>query len=207
MGIDGEDELAQRRRERQNASAEFREERRFGTLSEHVGTGRAVTIRTHVPLESVHGYLLALSPQLALLHAFNDFEPDGYLVISVGDIAEVVSGDREQFWERVVTGEGLLEGLKLDASIDLTSFATALASIAGRHPDLALLTADDELFVGRFLAQDDKELQLHAIDHLGNWDGAVSRIAFDQLARIQFGTPYLRLFMKYAPPAPPLESK
>jgi len=205
--MDGDDELAERRRNRQNASAEFREEQRFSTLSQHVGSGRVVTIRTHVPLESVHGYLLALSPELALLHAFNDFEPDGYLVISVGDIAELASGDREQFWERVVTGEGLLDGLALDASIDLTSFATALVSIAKRYSDLAILTVDDDLFVGRLLGQDDKELQLHSVDHLGAWDGLPSRIAFDQIARIQFGTPYLRLFMKYAPAPPPLESK
>jgi hypothetical protein len=203
MSHDDEDELTKRRRQRDRQD-------RMLTLMRYAGTRRVVTIQTHVPAETITGYLLALSPALALVHAFDDFEPEGYSVTDVGVIADLVCGPGEQVWERIIVGEGSLDGLQLAPPLDLTSMASAITSILPHDRDLIVETWEDDdesmFYLGRVLAVEETELLMRCISSLGEWDAAATRIPFHRIARFQFATPYLRLFMKYAPDEPPQSS-
>jgi hypothetical protein len=202
MSHDDEDELAQRRRRREEER--IRQDRML-TLTRHTGTRRLVRIRTHVPAESYAGYLLALSPALALVHAFDGFQPDGYTVTDVGQIANLMCGPEEQVWERIIVGEALLDGLEF-APLDLTNMASAITSILPRHRDLVVETDDDDgestFHLGRVLAVEEKELLMRDLSRLGGWDATATRIPLDRIARFQFAKPNLRLLMKYAPDEP-----
>jgi len=204
MSHNDEDELTKRRRQREEERVQ---QDRMLTLTRHVGTRRLVKIRTHVPAETIVGYLLALSPALALVHQFEDFEPDGYAVTDVGVIAELACGPGEQLWERIIVGEGFLDGLQLAPPLNLTNMAAAITSIVPHSRDLIVETWDDDdestFYLGRVHAVEETALLMRCICHLGEWDAAATRIPFSRIARFQFATTYLRLFMKYAPDEPP----
>jgi hypothetical protein len=200
--MEPEDELAAQRRRRRFKDSP--EEDRFATLSEHVGTGRSVNLKTHCPDERVHGYILGLSREVVLMHTFADFDPNGYELIPVAEVAELRAGENERFWEGIVSAEGRLDGLRLDLELDLASLETAIAGVARRYPDISVECSDDTFVVGRVLGIADGELRVHSVDSLGQWDPQPERIRVDEIARLHFATPYLALFMKHCPPPPPL---
>ena len=57
-------------------------------LAAHVGTRKNVQIDRDLEGDpSVSGYVIAMGDELALVHTFDDFEPDGYMLIRL-DVGE-----------------------------------------------------------------------------------------------------------------------
>ncbi|MRG91019.1 hypothetical protein [Polyangium spumosum] len=156
---------------------------------------------------SLHGYLLGLGSELGLIHCFDDFEPDGYTLFRVEDVLAYERGPHEEHWDRMLTGEGLLGGLRLPFEVDLRGFPAALRSIQMHYADVIIECEDEgdsdgDFYLGRLLEIGEDTVLLHYVDALGRWDEAPTMIPVQRITKVQFDTPYLRRFMRYTAPFP-----
>ena len=127
-------------------------------LAPHVGTKQKICVERSFPSNPrLNGYLLALSADLGLMHCFDDFEPDGYTLFRLADVLEVCSDERERHWDRMLTAEGLLDGLNLTAEIDLSSLRAAIESI-DRHYHRMIIECemegedDEDFYIGTLVS-------------------------------------------------------
>ncbi len=80
-------------------------------LLTHLGTGKSLRVETRCTSnETLNGFLLGLSEQLGLMHCFHDFMPDGFTVFRLTDVMSIRSNEYERHWDRMLAGEGLLDG-------------------------------------------------------------------------------------------------
>lgn len=165
---------------------------------------------------SIRGFVLAVSDRLALLHKFNNFDPDGYTILRVDDTEQIEAGQSEAHWERMLRAEGLVGGLELPVTIDLTTLHSAIESIQASFEYMILNCDDDDdlrrwdWLAGHPLSMERDRLSFRHYDKLGRWHAEPAVISFDEITSIEFDNPYLNRFTRYLDndtPAPESEEE
>jgi hypothetical protein len=173
-------------------------------LAKLVGLPKKVQVTRGYPGETTHnGFVLGLGHDLVLLHQFHDFYPEGYTALRVADIKRVRSGEHERFWEAMLRCEGLMEGVGIPYEVPLDDFRSLLTALHGRGQHVIIecedrRTADyDDFFIGRIVCLDDEVVSIQCFDTLGKWDKEPCIIAYGDITKIQFDTPYINTMTKY----------
>jgi hypothetical protein len=172
-------------------------------LGSHLGTGKKIRITRRQPSEPrLNGYLLGLSSELGLMHTFDDFEPDGYTVFRSADVLGVRCGPYEQWWDHMFLSERLLAGLNMPHRIELSNMRSAILSIAAHYDQMIIECEDpdedvEDFYIGVVLKVGIRFLQFRHYDGLGYWAQKASSIPLDEITKVQFDTPYIRIFSKY----------
>lgn len=178
-------------------------------LQQHLGTGKKLRVETRCSChESLNGFLLGLSEQLGLMHCFHDFMPDGYTVFRLTDVTSIRSNEHERHWERMLASEGLLDGLHQNIQVDLNSMLTAIETISHQFQMMSIEVEApedgcEEFYIGQAVSWDADMVQFEEFDALGQWESESSIITPDEIAFIQFDTPYIKTFRKYLNGPPP----
>lgn len=143
---------------------------------------------------------IARSEELLLVHVFYDFYPDGYRIIRLEDIYDVIRDGSEMFFERIIGAEGVYVNLKAPARLNLTSWKTALESLRGRY-DYCILECDEEedFLIGRVMEIRDWELTFWYFDATGKWDDELDVVDYEDLTAISFDDNYTNTIIKYIP--------
>jgi len=172
-------------------------------LEKHLKTRKKIRLERRYPSNrNLNGYLLDISDVLGLMHCFDDFEPDGYTVFRVNDVTDVRSGKYERHWDRMLAGEDLLDGLKFDLRIDLTSMQSAIESIARECERLIIECEDrnedvEDFYIGQVVSIGGESVQFDHFDGLGRWEESAASIPLEEITLLQFETPYTHRFWKY----------
>jgi hypothetical protein len=173
-------------------------------LSKLVNLPKYAHVRRGYPGEPTHnGFVLGLGRDLVLLHQFHDFYAEGYTALRVADIKRVRSGEHERFWEEMLRGEGLMDRVGIPHDVPLDDFRSLLTTLHGRGQHVIIecedpRTADyDDFFIGRIVALDDETLSIRCFDSMGRWDDEPCIIAYGDITKIQFDTPYINTLTKY----------
>jgi hypothetical protein len=177
-------------------------------LARHLGTGMKIRIERNRPSNPrLNGYLLGLSEHLGLMHCFHDFMPDGYTVFRVSDVEKVRCGKYDRQFHEILSGEGLLEGLKVPLNLDLTGVRTAIETISEQF-GLMIVECEEQdeeeedFYIGKVASVDDDRLRFFHFDALGMWRKRASSIPCDEITLLQFETPYIQIFSRYLKNAP-----
>ena len=173
-------------------------------LSKLVGQPRKVHLTRGYPGEPTHnGFVLGLGRDLVLLHQFHDFHPEGYTALRISDIKRVRSGEHERFWEMMLRGEGIMDRVGIPYTVPLDDFHSLLSALQGQEKHVIVecenrRTADyDDFFIGRIITLDDEGVSIRCFDSMGSWDHKPCIIAFNDITKIQFDTPYINTISKY----------
>ena len=172
-------------------------------LLQYVGTKQKVQVRRRTPCEpTLNGFLLDSSPSLVLMHAFHDFMPDGYTVFRLEDVEGFRSGPYERHFENMLRAEGLLGGLDFAAQIDLSSMRSAIGSISECFENLIIECEDDDedtqdFYIGSLVLATFDCITFRDFDGYGYWEAEPAEIDIDDITKVQFDTPYIRVFSKY----------
>ena len=181
-----------------------------------VGTGKKVRLLRRQPSEPrLNGYILNMSNSLVLMHCFDDFEPDGYTICRIRDIVEMRHGPYEEWFDHMLRSESLVKGLKLHRRIDLSTWATAIQSIA-RHYNQMIVECEDaeeddeDFYIGELVTIKSRSIAFRDYDALGYWVQEPSVIKIAEITKVQFDCPYINIFSKYTregmPPEMPGEA-
>lgn len=173
-------------------------------LSKLVGQPKKLLVTRGFPREPTYnGFVLGLGRDLVLLHQFHDFYPEGFTALRVADIERVRSGEHERFWERMFRGEGVMGLLGISYSVPLDEFRSLLTALKemGKHVIIECESRetedDDNFFIGRVLALKDWSVSLLNFDPLGVWDDQPTVIAFGDITKVQFDTPYINTLSRH----------
>ena len=179
-------------------------------LEKVVGKRRKVSLTRGYPGEPTHnGFVLGLGLDLVLLHQFHDFFAEGYTALRVADIKRVHSGEHERFWEMMFQREGIMDRVGISYELPLDDFHSLLAALNGRCQYVIVECEDrkkaeyDDFIIGQIVAFDDDTVSVLHFDSLGTWNDVPSIIAFTDITKIQFDTPYLNTITKYLKEPPP----
>jgi len=176
-------------------------------LRPHVGTRKKIHIeRSRTRNPRLNGYLVALSDCLGMLHAFDDFEPDGYTIFRA-DVLSVESGSHERHWDRMLAGEGLLGALDREIAVDLTDLHSAITSLDSTFGRLIVECEDaesdlEDFYIGTVVRLSQRSLWFEHFDGLGVWASEPSEILLDEITLLQVETPYMERFWRYIDPRP-----
>jgi hypothetical protein len=181
-------------------------------LSSHINAGRYVHIERNRPSEPrLNGYLLASSYSfkdgkvtggLALMHPFDDFEPDGFTVIQIQDITAIQCGTRERLWDTMLRGESLLSALDRPPKIDLGGMKAVVESIASQFQYLIVHCEDlndriQDFYLGEPVSIDVDAIHFRCLNSLARWEDEPATIRLDEITKVEFETPYIKRFTKY----------
>ena len=178
----------------------------FARLQPHLNTRAKILVSRNRPSNPrISGYLLGLSEELALLHAFDDFEPDGYTIVRTADVVDVRSGPYERHWDRMLAGEGLLGGLDEAPALSLTDMRATLRAIQALELPLIVQCEDadsaiEDFYIGEIVGVEDTTLRFDHFDALGAWTLEPDAIELDEITMLQLATPYMRRFWRYLAP-------
>jgi hypothetical protein len=145
----------------------------FKRLSSHLQSGEKISLEICCSCQPIlNGYLLGLSRQLGMIHCFHEFMPDGYIVFRLANVTSIRCSGYDRFMNRMLAGEGLLDGLKTSLQIDLETIATAITSINTRYATMILETeipkdGYSDFFIGQIESIDSTRLRFNHFDALG----------------------------------------
>ena len=177
-------------------------------LAKLVCQPKKVQIARAYPGEPTHNGFI-LGRDLVLLQQFHDFYPEGFTALRVADVKRVRSGEHERFWERMFRGEGLMGLVGISYSVPLDDFRSLLAALYALGQNVIVecedrKTADhDDFLIGRVVALDHETVSLLNFDPQGVWDDEPSVIAYGDITKIQFDTPYINTMSRYLKSPPP----
>lgn len=180
-------------------------------LLPHLATNEKIRLIVDSADEPVFGYLIGLSDDLALLHTFADFDPDGYLIVRTDDVEEVRRSEHEAFWDKMLAAENALSGLIRPPEIDLGSVRAAVASVAAQYPHMIIETEDTDeqgeewrnFHLGVLLEAHDDFAEFHGYNGLGVWAEKPVLLWYSDITLIRFDTRYANAFWRHVPPRPP----
>src|ERR1043165_9819457 len=173
-------------------------------FKKYQGKPKQITFTRRFPgCARTSGYVVDTWSTTTLLHVFYDFFPMGYSVIRTADVTDVRHGKIEQSWHRMYEAEKLLSGLNLRFRPDLSSAGTAILTIAAKYKYMTVKCEDDEedimdFYLGYPSGVSDRCLLFEHFDVLGKWNRGPSSIALDEISVVEFDTPYIRRFSRYA---------
>jgi hypothetical protein len=100
-------------------------------------------------------------------------------------------------------GEGLMGLLGISYVVPLDEFHSLLTALQemGQHVIIECESRksddDDIFFIGRVLALEDESVSLLNFDPLGVWEDQPTVIAFGDITKVQFDTPYINTLSRH----------
>lgn len=143
---------------------------------------------------------LGISDELVLVAPYVDFLPDGFEVVRQRDVSRIQEDGRSTFHGRIMQAEGVLAQLAAPEDIPLESFPELLQWLMLRGEPVLVNGKNGAYLLGLVEKLGKNRLGLRYIDAEGRTDSELSRIAYEDILSVAFGTRYLRLVAQYAEP-------
>jgi hypothetical protein len=109
----------------------------------------------------------------------------------------------------MLRGEGIIERVGISYEVPLDDFRSLLTALHERCQHVIVECEDrkkaeyNDFIIGRVVAFDDETVSVLHFDSLGTWNDVPSIIAFNDITKIQFDTPYVNTIIKYLQEPPP----
>lgn len=143
---------------------------------------------------------LAMGEHLALVAPYVDFLPDGYEVVRLRDISRIAEDGRTSFHGRIMASEGVLADLSFPPALPLSDFPQLLTYLMELGEPVIVTGKNQVYLLGTIGKVGKSKLGVRYIDGEGSVDDHLTRIAYEDIQSICFGTRYLRLLLQYANP-------
>ena len=173
----------------------------------------AIPVDLHIRVERLTGYdsspdvvLLASSPAWLLgVDLGNGLNPYGYVAVLRSHVQSLHTTKHRTFRKRVLESEGIWPRIIRIPSIELIDAAAILRSLKTRE-EFAIVLCEtyhewDSIYCRVEHVTDDKAT-LRGFDGAGQWEPRSKHVDISDITRIYFGSPYLKLYQKYASRTP-----
>ncbi len=140
---------------------------------------------------------LAYSSALVLVALYTDFQLDGYQVVRLRDISGIQADARTHFHERILAAEQV-QPLMVSPDLSIADFPSLLAELYARDIPVIVQSDSGGILLGPIAKAGKNKLRVRYIDAEGRADTEVTRIAYEDIASVCFGTRYLDMVTRYA---------
>jgi len=151
-------------------------------------------------IEFAKGYIVDYSDNFLLLQETIDFEIDGYSIIPMNTITEIIFSNKDKYFHKIMELEGLVNKIQNQYKIDLTNWNSILKSIRklGFKVIIENENPDDLSFdIGPITKITDSAVYIRYFDPQGFLDAKSTKITWDLITKVQFDTRYINIFGKY----------
>ncbi|MFC6153633.1 hypothetical protein [Nocardioides yefusunii] len=166
-----------------------------------------VRVSSHHCDDESHGFVVALGKRWAAIALLDEGRRhDGWDLVRLRDVSRVRRSRREKVAERILRARGTWP-LLAPVGLDLDRASRLLGTLAARG-DLVSIHCErerpDALWVGVPLAAEGRDVVVHELNTVGEWDNDPSYFTARDITRITVGDAYMEGLALVAPPRPPL---
>lgn len=176
-------------------------------LRTFLDSGKMVHLTRGFPGEPSHsGFVLGVGEELVILHQFHDFYSEGLTALRIEDIMGIEHGGREQFIEHILNCENIVTTNIHSIYIKSNNFKELISNACHLSQNLIIecenMETDDEdnFYIGKIISFGNDAIKMQNFDSVGVWDGFCVEIAYSDITKIQFDTPYLNIISRYLSP-------
>jgi hypothetical protein len=162
--------------------------------------GFAKFVRSIPGCEVLHGFALAHSKSLVLLHVIREFHLDGYSLICTRDLEAIKSGADEKFFQKILQAEGIVRDVGMTDEFPVSGLAGALKRLVRTQKLVSVeceVEDDEQFFAGKIIGVAGKTAQMRTFDARGRWDSKPEAIDTAAVTLVSWDTEYLRVFAKH----------
>lgn len=156
--------------------------------------------RDGIDNQSIEGYVLGVSAQLAVLQYVHDFRLDGLRVLRIADITEVDCSETCGMQQELMRQEGLEKLVPFGAGYGADNWRQAITLLSQDYPLMILeCEASDEnsFVIGRVLDIKETSVTILGFSGAGVWDDAPTTLGFDDITSCQAGSNYLSVYQRH----------
>ena len=155
-------------------------------------------------MESIHGFVVGLSPQWVAVQSLIDgVYVDGYDVVRIDDVSNLEYDDENGYIERAIAQLGRPA---VDFSLPGGSATReVLRAAAAYSPTICVhleMDVTDPMLVGSITSLGARKYEIRLINPSGVWDSELSRWWYGEVTRIRFGDRYSTALQKFGDPLP-----
>lgn len=151
-------------------------------------------------IENAKGYIVDYSDKFILIHETDDFNLDGYSIVSIDTIIDIQYSNKDKYYDKIMNSEGLVDKVQNKYIIDLSSWSSVFRSIRkyGFNVIVENENPDDESFdIGPITRISDSSVHIRYFDAQGFLDEKPTKISWDLITIVRFDTHYINIFSKY----------
>ena len=151
-------------------------------------------------IENAKGYIVDYSDRFILIQETDDFNIDGFSIISIDTIIDIPYSNKDKYYDKIMNCEGLVDKVQKKHTIDLTSWSSVFKTIRkyGFNVIVENENPDDESFdIGPITRISDSSVHIRYFDAQGFLNEKATKISWDLITIVRFDTHYINTFSKY----------
>jgi hypothetical protein len=148
------------------------------------------------------GFPLRTSEELCLIRDFYGFIPDGYSIVMLKDLTDIIRSEQPDLFDRMLVDE------KITEQMDYSIFSGSLGSqrdflqFVTETQEIVVIQCDRkrEFYIGRVKKVNKNYILFHYFSLDGIWKDSLDKISFSSITRITLRDKYCDTYSKYLPP-------
>ncbi len=155
--------------------------------------------RENLAANSLQAFPISFSPSLLLVQYVADFRLDGQLFLRRKDITSISCRKTDQFHQKLLDQDGIIENVDFDFEANIDSFSDLLNSL----PKETIVILENEnvneqqLYLGRIVHSDVQTITIHEFTGAANWHDKLTHINHDDITCCQLNTNYIYYYTQY----------
>lgn len=172
-------------------------------LTQHQRQRNRISIRRdEIDTDSVHGYVLAISPWLVALQVVHEFRLEGLMLLRVADISAVGHSETDVLQRQLLVREGLEQLVPFGRHFALDDWSSAIRQLASDFPLMIIecesLDEDDEVFlIGRLRSASKESINIEYFNGAAQWDSELQQVAADDITSCRVDSNYLNVYGRH----------
>lgn len=157
-------------------------------------------IRSNLDSDDLNAIPLGIGQNLVLLQGLYDFDLDGYLIIRIKDITSINITRSQQFSQRILKEEGILNRIRKPSINTLDNWKNVLNDLFIYKKNIIVECEGSQppkFYIGKIIAFDKKSLHLLYFNGAGEWDKEPIEILFKDITSLNFDSKYINIISKY----------
>jgi len=151
-------------------------------------------------VEKSCGYIVDYSNNFVLLQETDDFEVDGYVVIPIQSISEIIYNTNDKYYDKIMNLEGIITAIEKKHLIDLTSWEAIFKSIKKLDFNVIVENEDPEdatFDIGPIIKITKSAVYVRYFNAKGILNKEATKINWRLITIVKFDNRYTNTFSKY----------
>lgn len=142
---------------------------------------------------------VVLGEKLVIVQYLYDFQIDGYKVLRIRDITQILAGECERFQEYILKKEGIYDQIKKPAFTSLNNWETFFRQYS-LNKNIVIeceKIEDGQFYLGKIIEVYSNFLIFLRFDALCEWDQEPKKIFYKDVTSVSFEDRYTNILSKY----------
>ena len=148
--------------------------------------------------KSIYGIPLLVDDDLLMVCRVWEFVIDGYIIINIADIDNILNGEVEVFVSNVLKNEGVINKKLAPPINDIENFYNIFNQLSSREINIGVQCKNKTgVKYGKIINVEGDYVDIKEFDGIGIWYNEMSKVMYNQIQEITICTRYIDIMSKY----------